>query len=31
KEIEDTKGIIVSYFNLGILKKKENVFYQSLS
>ena len=30
KEIEDTKGIIVSYFNLGILKKKENVFYQSL-
>ena len=30
KELEDIKGIIVSYFNLGILKKKENDFYQSL-
>lgn len=30
KELEDNKGIIVSYFNLGILKKKENDFYQSV-
>jgi len=30
KELEDFKGIIVSYFNLGILKKKENDFYQAL-
>jgi tetratricopeptide (TPR) repeat protein len=30
QELEDVKGIIVSYFNLGILKKKENDFYQSL-
>ena len=30
KELEDIKGVIVSYFNLGILKKKENDFYQSL-
>ncbi len=30
KELEDDKGIIVSYFNLGILKKKESDYYQSL-
>jgi len=30
KELEDAKGIIVSYFNLGILKKKETDYYQSL-
>ena len=30
KELEDVKGIIVSYFNLGILKKKETDYYQSL-
>jgi tetratricopeptide (TPR) repeat protein len=30
KELEDAKGIIVSYFNLGILRKKESDFYQSL-
>lgn len=30
KELEDNKGIIVSYFNLGILKKKEGDYYQSL-
>ncbi|NVM43959.1 MAG: tetratricopeptide repeat protein [Candidatus Lokiarchaeota archaeon] len=30
KELGDIKGIIVSYFNLGILKKKENDFHQSL-
>ena len=30
KELEDVKGIIVSYFNLGILKKRENDFFQSI-
>lgn len=30
KELEDAKGMIVSYFNLGILKKRETDFYQSL-
>ena len=30
KELEDIKGIIVSYFNLGILKKRENDLYQSI-
>ncbi len=30
KELEDFKGIIVSYFNLGILKKNETDYYQSL-
>jgi len=31
RELDDIKGVIVSYFNLGILKKKENDFYQSLT
>ena len=30
KQLEDIKGIIVSYFNLGILKKRENDLYQSI-
>ena len=30
KELEDIKGIIVSYFNLGILSKRENDFNQSI-
>ncbi|MHA2287336.1 MAG: tetratricopeptide repeat protein [Promethearchaeota archaeon] len=30
KELDDGKGIIISYFNLGILKKKESDFYQAL-
>jgi len=30
KELEDIKGIIVSYFNLGILKKRENDLNQSI-
>ena len=30
KELEDIKGIIVSYFNLGILKKRENDLYDSI-
>jgi len=30
KELEDIKGIIVSYFNLGILKKRENDLNQSV-
>jgi len=30
KELEDIKGIIVSYYNLGILKKRENDLYQSI-
>ncbi len=30
KELEDIKGIIVSYFNLGILKKRENDLYHSI-
>ncbi|MBY8979099.1 MAG: tetratricopeptide repeat protein [Candidatus Lokiarchaeota archaeon] len=30
KELEDIKGIIISYFNLGILKKRENDLYQSI-
>ena len=30
KELEDIKGIIVSYFNLGILKKRENEFNQAI-
>ncbi len=30
KELEDIKGIIVSYFNLGILSKRENDFNQCI-
>ncbi|MFX0074475.1 MAG: tetratricopeptide repeat protein [Candidatus Hermodarchaeota archaeon] len=30
KKLGDAKGVIVSYFNLGILKKRQNDFYQSL-
>ncbi|MFX1377467.1 MAG: tetratricopeptide repeat protein [Promethearchaeota archaeon] len=30
KEIKDQKGIITSYFNLGILQKKNNFFEQAL-
>jgi len=30
KELEDDKGIIVSYFNLGILKKRESEFNKAL-
>ncbi|NVM16297.1 MAG: tetratricopeptide repeat protein [Candidatus Lokiarchaeota archaeon] len=30
KELDDIQGIIVSYFNLGLLKKKETDYYQSL-
>ncbi|MFX0009603.1 MAG: tetratricopeptide repeat protein [Candidatus Hermodarchaeota archaeon] len=30
KKLDDPKGEIVSYFNLGILKKKESDFFQSL-
>jgi tetratricopeptide (TPR) repeat protein len=30
KELEDIKGIIVSYFNLGILKKRESDLNQSI-
>ncbi|MFX1311200.1 MAG: tetratricopeptide repeat protein [Promethearchaeota archaeon] len=30
KEISDNKGIITSYFNLGILKKRKNHFEQAL-
>lgn len=30
KELEDVKGIITSYFNLGILKKRENDFNQAI-
>ena len=30
KEIDDVKGIITSYFNLGIIKKKESDFNQAI-
>ena len=30
KELNDSKGIIISYFNLGILEKKESDFHQAL-
>jgi tetratricopeptide (TPR) repeat protein len=30
KELDDVKGIITSYFNLGIIKKKESDFNQAI-